>query len=75
MNLLAQVQDPSYIVAIGTTVCGALTSAVVYQYLQFVEEKKTTRADLQECRSDREKLWAKIETLQTEIGKLLRGQA
>jgi hypothetical protein len=38
-------------------------------------QNNTTRADLQECRSDREKLWAKIEQLQTEIGKLLRGQA
>ena len=63
----------SLVVIIGMTVCGALTSANVYQYLQFVEEKRTTRADLQECGSDREKLWAKIAELQTEIGRLLRG--
>ena len=66
--------ENSLLVTIGMAVCGALTSANVYQYLQFVEEKRTTRADLQECRSDREKLWAKIAELQTEIGRLLRGQ-
>ena len=73
--MLAQVSENSIIVTIGTTICGALTSAVVYQYLQFVEEKKQTRADLKECREDREKLWLKVAELQTEIGKLLRGQA
>jgi hypothetical protein len=51
----------------------ALSTAVGILFRLFVEEKKTTRSDLQECRSDREKLWAKIETLQTEIGKLLGG--
>jgi hypothetical protein len=49
------------------------STAIAILFRFFVEEKKTTRADLQECRSDRERLWAKIETLQTEIGKLLRG--
>jgi len=63
----------SLIYIIGTGIVGALTTAVGILFRLFVEEKKTTRADLQECRSDREKLWAKIETLQTEIGKLLRG--
>ena len=63
----------SLIYIIGTGIVGALTTAVGILFRLFVEEKKTTRADLQESRSDREKLWAKIETLQTEIGKLLRG--
>jgi len=72
--IFAQLGQDSLVVIIGMAVCGALTSANVYQYLQFVDEKKTTRADLQECRSDREKLWAKIAELQTEIGKLLRGR-
>ena len=62
----------SLIYIIGTGIVGALTTAVGILFRLFVEEKKTTRADLQECRSDREKLWAKIETLQTAIGKLLR---
>lgn len=61
------------VVIIGTAVTGGLVSAVVFLFKLFVEEKKTTRADLQECRSDREKLWAKIAELQTEIGRLLRG--
>jgi hypothetical protein len=69
------VTQESLVVIIGTAVTGGLVSAVVFLFKLFVEEKKTTRADLQECRSDREKLWAKIEQLQTEIGKLLRGQA
>ena len=54
---------------------GGLCTAVGVLFKLFVEEKKTTRADLDECRKDREKLWAKIEVLQNEIGKLLRGQA
>jgi hypothetical protein len=67
------VTQDSLVVIIGMAVCGALTSANVYQYLQFVEEKRATRADLQECRSDREKLWAMISELKTEIGRLMRG--
>jgi hypothetical protein len=63
----------SLIYIIGSGIVGVLSTAVGILFRLFVEEKKTTRADLQECRSDREKLWAKIETLQTEIGKLLRG--
>jgi hypothetical protein len=62
----------SLIYIIGSGIVGVLSTAVGILFRLFVEEKKTTRADLQECRSDREKLWAKIETLQTEIGKLLR---
>jgi hypothetical protein len=68
------VTQDSLIVIIGMAVCGALTSANVYQYLQFVEEKRATRADLQECRSDREKLWQKIAELQANIGKTMRGE-
>jgi ABC-type lipoprotein release transport system permease subunit len=52
-----------------TTLCGAV--AVLWS--RQVKNEETTRTDLQECRSDRERLWAKVETLQTEIGKLLRG--
>ena len=63
----------SLIYIIGAGMVGGLCTAVGVLFRLFVEEKKTTRADLQECRSDREKLWAKIEALQNEIGKLLRG--
>jgi hypothetical protein len=63
----------SLIYIIGSGIVGVLSTAVGILFRLFVEEMRTTRADLQECRSDREKLWAKIETLQTEIGKLLRG--
>ena len=63
----------SLVYIIGSDMVAALSRAVGILFRLFVEEKKTTRSDLQECRSDREKLWAKIETLQTEIGKLLGG--
>ena len=63
----------SLVYIIGSGMVAALSTAVGILFRLFVEEKKTTRSDLQECRSDREKLWAKIETLQTEIGKLLGG--
>ena len=63
----------SLVYIIGSGMVAALSTAVGILFRLFVEEKKTTRNDLQECRSDREKLWAKIETLQTEIGKLLGG--
>lgn len=63
----------SLIVIVGTGVVGGLVTAVGVLFKLFVEEKKVTRGDLDECRKDREKLWAKIEGLQTEIGKLLRG--
>ena len=63
----------SLIYIMGSGIVGVQSTAIAVLFRFFVDEKKTTRADLQECRSDREKLWAKIETLQTEIGKLLRG--
>jgi hypothetical protein len=67
------VTQESLVYIIGSGMVAALSTAVGILFRLFVEEKKTTRSDLQECRSDREKLWAKIETLQTEIGKLLGG--
>jgi hypothetical protein len=67
------VTQESLVYIIGSGMVAALSTAVGILFRLFVEEKKTTRNDLQECRSDREKLWAKIETLQTEIGKLLGG--
>ena len=63
----------SLVYIIGSGMVAALSTAVGILFRLFVEEKKTTRSDLQECRSDREKLWAKIEALQNEIGKLLGG--
>ena len=63
----------SLIYLIGSAVVTALTTAVVFLFRLFVVEKEATRKDLQECRSDRERLWSKIADLQTEIGKLLRG--
>jgi NaMN:DMB phosphoribosyltransferase len=68
------VTQDSLVIIIGTGVVGGLCTAVGVLFRLFVEEKKTTRADLDECRKDREKLWAKIEILQNEIGKLLRGR-
>lgn len=73
MNFLAQItSNDTAFIGVVSTMIGGLVSAIVFLFKLFIDEKKTTRADLQECRSDREKLWAKIETLQNEIGKLLR---
>ena len=73
MNFLAQItSNDTAFIGVASTMIGGLVSAIVFLFKLFIDEKKTTRADLQECRSDREKLWAKIETLQNEIGKLLR---
>jgi len=43
-----------------------LTSANVYQYL-------LSRKDYEECRTDRQRLGEKIESLQAEMVKLVRG--
>ena len=69
MNLfLAQITNSdTSIIAIGTAIAGALTSANVYQYL-------LSRKDYEECRADRQRLGEKIESLQTEMVKLVRGQ-
>ena len=69
MNLffLAQLtSNDTSIIAIGTAIAGALTSANVYQYL-------LSRKDYEECRSDRQRLGEKIESLQAEMVKLVRG--
>ena len=66
--LLAQITNSdTSIIAIGTAIAGALTSANVYQYL-------LSRKDYEECRADRQRLGEKIESLQTEMVKLVRGQ-
>ena len=69
MNLiLAQITNSdTSIIAIGTAIAGALTSANVYQYL-------LSRKDYEECRADRQRLGEKIESLQTEMVKVVRGQ-
>jgi len=67
------VTQESLLYLIGSGMVTTLTGAVVFLFRLFVVEKEATRKDLQECRSDREKLWSKIADLQTEIGKLLRG--
>ena len=69
MNLfLAQITNSdTSIIAIGTAIAGPLTSANVYQYL-------LSRKDYEECRADRQRLGEKIESLQTEMVKLVRGQ-
>ena len=65
--LLAQItSNDTSIIAIGTAIAGALTSANVYQYL-------LSRKDYEECRADRQRLGEKIESLQTEMVKLVRG--
>ena len=68
MNLiLAQItSNDTSIIAIGTAIAGALTSANVYQYL-------LSRKDYEECRADRQRLGEKIESLQAEMVKLARG--
>jgi prefoldin subunit 5 len=66
--ILAQITNSdTSIIAIGTAIAGALTSANVYQYL-------LSRKDYEECRADRQRLGEKIESLQTEMVKLVRGQ-
>ena len=63
----------SIVYVIGTGIVTALSTVVGVLWNRQVKNEETTRKDLEECRSDRERLWAKIETLQTEIGKFLRG--
>lgn len=63
----------SIVYIIGTGIVTALSTVVGVLWNRQVKNEETTRKDLEECRSDRERLWAKIETLQTEIGKFLRG--
>jgi hypothetical protein len=65
--------EESLIYIIGTGAVASLSTVIGVLWNRQVKNEETTRADLQECRSDRERLWAKIEMLQTEIGKLLRG--
>lgn len=63
----------SLIYIIGSGVVAAMSTVIGVLWNRQVKNEETTRKDLEECRSDRERLWAKIETLQTEIGKFLRG--
>ena len=64
---LAQLtSNDTSIIAIGTAIAGALTSANVYQYL-------LSRKDYEECLSDRKRLGEKIESLHAEIVKLAIG--
>ncbi len=71
MNLLAQItsNDTVFFGAV-TTVGGAMASAIVFLFKLFVEEKKTTRADLLECREDRKKHDLEIVTLKTELAQI-----
>ena len=53
-----------------TTIGGAMASAIVFLFKIVIDEKKTTRADLLECREDRRKHDLEIVTLKTELTQI-----
>lgn len=67
----------SILFIIGSGMVSTLAGVVVYQQHRNERNQEKyqteTRKDLEECRTDREKLWAKLSEVQTELGRLSRG--
>lgn len=74
MFFLAQLtSNDTTIIGIGTAIAGGLTTAVVFLFKLFVEEKKLTRKDLEECRIDRQRLDKELAIVQAELVKIAKG--
>jgi hypothetical protein len=54
------VTQDSLIYLIGTGVCGSLTVAVGVLWRKVEKYQENNQKDLEECRRDRDRLWAKL---------------
>ena len=68
MTFLAQITNgDTTIIAIGTAAIGALTSAIVFLFKIFLDDRK-------ECRDSRQALWVEVTTLHKKIAEILGGK-
>jgi hypothetical protein len=55
--ILGQVVSENYFMLLGTGVITTLCGSVAYLYKQAMEDRAALRRELDECQTDRQKLW------------------
>jgi len=65
---LAQItSSDTTVIAVGTAICGGLTSAVIFLFKLFVDDRK-------ECKEDKKALWVEVSALHAKVATLLEGK-
>lgn len=68
-SILAQITNSdTTVIAVGTAICGAFTSAVIFLFKLFVDDRK-------ECKEDKKALWIEVSALHAKVATILEGKS